>query len=119
MLFTEEKELQPYERLMKQFPHDNRNSGNSKYTPPPFKYAYADFACEYCLFYKQCKAEIKKAKSELEPELNICSFIADNLDDLMHDDEFIHAIANAETCKTNHKTTLIRLKAELAVRVCE
>jgi len=100
MLFTEEKELQPYERLMKQFPYDNRNSGNRKYVQPESQCKYKDLACDYCLHHR------KKAKCKYE----ICPYIIYNLDVLTKDTAFIKAIESAEVCKSNHKQTLIYIK---------
>ena len=90
---------------MKKMPRSNKNTGNGeKKITEPFRYTYADFSCDYCLYCKQCKA-------------GICPHIMDSLEDLMCDGEFIRAITNAENCDTNHKQTLMRLKENLAVDV--
>ena len=62
-----------------------------------FKYKYADVACEYCLHYKKCRHKI-------------CPYIMENLDHLRKDRAFREALANAESCDTKHRHTLIHLK---------
>ena len=98
LMFTQGKS-RSYESLMREIPGNNRNSGNSKYISPQFKYQYEDFVCEFCLHYKACI-------------FRLCPYIMDNLDDLMDDTAFVNAIENANACKTKHKRTLIYLKTE-------
>jgi len=62
-----------------------------------FRYKYADVSCDFCLQTKQCKGKH-------------CMFILDNLEDLLLDAAFNHAVENADSCDTWHKETLIYLK---------
>ena len=64
-----------------------------------FRYKYADVACIYCLYYKNCKH-------------TICPHIMENLDDLRSDKAFHEAMANADSCDNKHKRTLLHLKNE-------
>jgi len=98
-MFTQGKD-RSYESLMREMPRNNKNSGNSKYISPQFKYRYEDFACDYCLYHKACI-------------FRLCPYIMDNLDDLMGDTAFVNAIENANACKTKHKRTFVYLNTEV------
>ena len=88
-----------YESLMREMPCNNKNSGNSKYVSPQFKYRYKDFACDYCLHHKAC-------------DFMICPYLVDSFDELLTDKSFVSVLENAEACKSKHKRTLVHLKAE-------
>ena len=91
-----------YEKLMQEPP-------NGKYKPGragvrKFRYKYEDVSCDFCLHAKKCKEQQ-------------CFFILDNLDDLLRDTAFCHAVENADTCDTRHKQTLLYLFRERVGRI--
>ena len=61
------------------------------------KLAYADVSCEHCLHHMKCKYKL-------------CPHILDNLDELRKDSAFIEAVANADSCGSGHRHTLVHLK---------
>jgi hypothetical protein len=93
-MFTDGK-TQQYEALMQQTP--NRNPKHSGKRNSDFKYKYVDVDCDYCLYCRKCK-------------FGICPYIVEFIDDLLQDEAFIRAIANAETCESGHRKTLIHIK---------
>ena len=62
-----------------------------------YRYKYADLGCDYCLDREHCDFEI-------------CPYITEFLVDLMMDRAFHEAVANAESCGSKHRQTLLMLK---------
>ena len=98
-MFTDGQERY-YERIMKEQPRTNKNSGIKPVGDSGFRYRYEDVACDFCLHHKNCN-------------FDLCPHIMDNLADLAEDKAFIDAIENAAACDNRHKQTLLHLKEEI------
>ena len=64
-----------------------------------YKYKYEDLQCDFC-------ADINSATCSA----GLCPHIMENISDLLDDDKFHQAIADAVNCPIKHKKTLIYLK---------
>ena len=96
-MFTDGKD-RFYENLMQQTPSKKpKHSGRQK--SKGLHYKYADLACDYCKYRRRCKYKL-------------CPYIMDWLDHLIDDDDFIRAIAKAESCQNGHRQTLLHIKRE-------
>jgi len=85
-----------YESLMQQRP--SRKQRHSGKLTSDYKYKYADMSCDFCPHRKKCV-------------FDLCPYIMENLDDLAKDKAFRHAVADAQSCTTGHKQTLLHLQA--------
>jgi len=100
ILISVQDDYRIYEQMMQTPPSNTRGSGSGKYKNPVFKYKYEDIACKYCLHHEKC-------------ETNRCTFIMENLNDLLCDKNFINAVSDVINCISAHKQTLILLNKRL------